>query len=492
MSKQILNLEELAELETRAKRDLPVGTLMLRAGEAAARAVEGYARPGAHVVIICGPGNNGGDGFACACVLKKKGYRVTTALIGGNRPKAQEAAICYSNWVGMGGEVITDPYTTDKADVVVDALFGTGLKRALSGDYLDAALWFNEREAPHIAIDIPSGLDTMTGRWVGGIRGCIADTTVCMLAPKAGCYMNDGADASGRIAVDELDVSVPLTSLSVSDPEDFAHVLEVRPKNSHKGTFGSVCVVGGDDGFVGAAFLAARAALQIGAGRVTVEVMSESAPALDPGCPELMITKKPFDLTKTTCNIVGCGIGFSDKARARIEAALDAPVPLILDADALRILAESPAMQEKILGRTAHTVITPHPGEAAAILKRTSAEVNADRLACARELALQTGAISILKGIGTVIATRSTRAWINPTGNACLATAGSGDVLSGLLGGLFAQGFDMVAATLGAVWLHGAAVDGRLAGVTAGEVGRAAAAKLEEMRREHIPAWRRK
>lgn len=491
MSQQILTLEELSDLESRVNHDLPVGTLMLRAGEAVAQAVEHYARPGAHVVIICGPGNNGGDGFACACVLKKKGYRVTTALIAGHRPKAQEAAICFSNWVAMGGEVITDPYATDKADVVVDALFGTGLQCPLSAEYLDAALWFNEREAPHIAIDVPSGLDAMTGRWVGGIRGCCADTTVCMLSPKAGCYMNDGADASGRIIINELDVSVPLTSLAISGPEDFSHLLEVRANNSHKGTYGSVCVVGGDTGFVGAAFLAARAALGIGAGRVTVELMSEQGPSLDPCCPELMVTHNSFDLTSTSCNIVGCGIGFSDKARSRIEAALDAPVPLILDADALRILADNPEMQEKILGRTAHTVITPHPGEAAAILKRSTAEINADRLACARELALQTGAISVLKGIGTVIALRSSRTWINPTGNACLATAGSGDVLSGLLGGIFAQGFDMVAATLGAVWLHGAAVEGRLAGVLAGDVGRAAAQKLEAMRRENIPAWRR-
>ncbi len=482
MAQQILNLDELAALEHRYNNVLPQGELMRRAGRAVAEKILEVRPEAQHIVIICGPGNNGGDGFAAALFLKNKGKRVTCALIGCDKPRAEDARLMFDAWTAAGGTVIADPYTADKADVVVDALFGTGMKKALSGDYLDAAMWFNERRSLRVSIDIPSGLDAMTGHWAGGIKGCQADITMAMLAPKAGCYMCEGADASGEIFVNELDVSVPLSTLGVVDASDFRHICERRARNTHKGTFGHVGVVGGADGTVGAAILAARAALTLGAGRVTVELMSERAPAFDMLCPELMFAAGEIDLSKTTCNVVGCGLGFSDKAHARLEAAVASPAVLILDADALRILAQDQKLQDAVLARRSHTVITPHPGEAAAILGTTVEKVLADRIAACRELSLQTGAISILKGAGSVIALRSSRAWINPTGGASLATAGSGDVLSGMLGAFFAQQFDLVSAALGAVYLHGAAADDVWAGMTASDIAPEAAAILNEMR----------
>lgn len=482
MAQQILNLDELASLEHRYQSQLPPVELMRRAGLAITDRIGASLEPGRHVVFICGPSNNGGDGFAAARLLLDRGYRVTVALIGCDKPRTEDALAMYEAYTAAGGKVIADPYNADKAEVVVDALFGTGLKKPLQGDYQDAAMWFNERQALHISVDIPSGLDPMTGRWVGGVKGCMADVTLAMLAPKAGCYMCEGADAAGVVELNELGVSVPLSTIGLIEPDDFRHLLEERSRNSHKGTYGHVAVVGGETGTIGAAVLAARAAIVSGAGCVTVEFMSDKTPAFDTIYPELMVSAGEIDLTQTDCNVVGCGMGFSAKARKRLEDAIASPVPLIVDADALRMIADDVTLQDKLLARKAHTVITPHPGEAAAIIHSTVEKVQADRIGAARELAVQTGAISILKGAGSVVTLRSSRTWINPTGNAMLATAGSGDVLSGMLGAFFAQGLDLVTSTLAAVWLHGKAVEEYAAGVTASDIAPAAAQILNTMR----------
>lgn len=482
MSQQILNLDDITSLEKRYAGILGESELMRRAGDAVARVIADRVKTPAHVVVICGPGNNGGDGFAAARLLLDRGYRVTVALIGCDKPRTEDALAMYEAYTAAGGKVIADPYNADKAEVVVDALFGTGLKKPLQGDYQDAAMWFNERQALHISVDIPSGLDPMTGRWVGGVKGCMADVTLAMLAPKAGCYMCEGADAAGVVELNELGVSVPLSTIGLIEPDDFRHLLEERSRNSHKGTYGHVAVVGGETGTIGAAVLAARAAIVSGAGCVTVEFMSDKAPAFDTIYPELMVSAGEIDLTQTDCNVVGCGMGFSAKARKRLEDAIASPVPLIVDADALRMIADDVTLQDKLLARKAHTVITPHPGEAAAIIHSTVEKVQADRIGAARELAVQTGAISILKGAGSVVTLRSSRTWINPTGNAMLATAGSGDVLSGMLGAFFAQGLDLVTSTLAAVWLHGKAVEEYAAGVTASDIAPAAAQILNTMR----------
>ncbi len=488
MSQQILNLDELATLEHRFQNQLPQAELMRRAGLAVATRIENLCEAGCHVVFICGPGNNGGDGFAAARVLKEHGFRVTCCLIGCDKPKTEDALLMFNAWEAAGGTTIADPYMADKAEVVVDALFGTGLCKPLKGDYLDAAMWFNERQAYHVSIDVPSGIDAMTGHWVGGALGCMADLTVAMFSPKAGCYINDGADAAGRVEVDELGISVPLSTLGLITPEDFRHVLEFRRKNTHKGTYGHVAVLGGETGTVGAALIAARAALTMGAGRVTVELMSDKAPSVDVVYPELMFAQGEIDLTKTSCNVVGCGMGFSEKAKKRLIDAINAPVPLIMDADALRMLADDLNLQDMVLARKAHTVITPHPGEAAAILRTTVEKVNADRVSQGRELSIQTGAISILKGAGSVVSLRSSRTWINPTGDASLATAGSGDALAGMLGAFFAQDFDLVSATLAAVWLHGVSCVEDEGGFTARDIAPAAARVLYDMRQQMYSA----
>lgn len=486
MSLTILTADELQNLEMRAANQLGADTLMKRAGAAAAELImkrlEDAGVEQRRVTLLVGPGNNGGDALACACELREKGAVVNVVLPGGRRPTSALALAQLERWTQAGGTTYDDPYMTEKADCVVDGLFGTGLAKPITGDYLDAVLWFNERQALKISLDIPSGLNPVTGHWTGSYPGCSADVTITFLCVKSGLYMCEGADAAGEIVLNELDVSVPLSPLSVIGTDEFPRVLRPRVKNSHKGDYGSVAVIGGTDGMIGASILAARAALISGAGRVTLECRAEHAPHVDMVYPEIMFATKPVNLEDFDAIVLGCGLGTSAEAKARVIEALNCQKPLILDADALNIIAADIKLQDMVLARRAPTVLTPHPGEAARLLRRDTAGVTADRVAACRELAVQTGAIVVLKGAGTVISMRSSRTWINPTGSPMLATGGSGDVLAGMIGAMFAQGYDMVESVLAAVYFHGLSAEGLEAGFTAGEIAPNAMALVHDAR----------
>lgn len=486
MSLTILTADELQNLEMRAANQLGADTLMKRAGAAAAELImkrlEDAGVEQRRVTLLVGPGNNGGDALACACELREKGAVVNVVLPGGRRPTSALALAQLERWTQAGGTTYDDPYMTEKADCVVDGLFGTGLAKPITGDYLDAVLWFNERQALKVSLDIPSGLNPVTGHWTGSYPGCSADVTITFLCVKSGLYMCEGADAAGEIVLNELDVSVPLSPLSVIGTDEFPRVLRPRVKNSHKGDYGSVAVIGGTDGMIGASILAARAVLISGAGRVTLECRAEHAPHVDMVYPEIMFATKPVNLEDFDAIVLGCGLGTSAEAKARVIEALNCQKPLILDADALNIIAADIKLQDMVLARRAPTVLTPHPGEAARLLRRDTAGVTADRVAACRELAVQTGAIVVLKGAGTVISMRSSRTWINPTGSPMLATGGSGDVLAGMIGAMFAQGYDMVESVLAAVYFHGLSAEGLEAGFTAGEIAPNAMALVHDAR----------
>lgn len=486
MSLTILTADELQNLEMRAANQLGADTLMKRAGAAAAELImkrlEDAGVEQRRVTLLVGPGNNGGDALACACELREKGAVVNVVLPGGRRPTSALALAQLERWTQAGGTTYDDPYMTEKADCVVDGLFGTGLAKPITGDYLDAVLWFNERQALKVSLDIPSSLNPVTGHWTGSYPGCSADVTITFLCVKSGLYMCEGADAAGEIVLNELDVSVPLSPLSVIGTDEFPRVLRPRVKNSHKGDYGSVAVIGGTDGMIGASILAARAALISGAGRVTLECRAEHAPHVDMVYPEIMFATKPVNLEDFDAIVLGCGLGTSAEAKARVIEALNCQKPLILDADALNIIAADIKLQDMVLARRAPTVLTPHPGEAARLLRRDTAGVTADRVAACRELAVQTGAIVVLKGAGTVISMRSSRTWINPTGSPMLATGGSGDVLAGMIGAMFAQGYDMVESVLAAVYFHGLSAEGLEAGFTAGEIAPNAMALVHDAR----------
>lgn len=488
MSRTIMNLEESRELEARCAVRMGLDTLMRRAGTFAAKWLD-ERLPCPHVTVLAGPGNNGGDAIVCACELKRLGHTVQLVMPGGE-PKTELAREMLADWIALGGTVISDPYMTEKADAVVDGLFGTGLKRPITGDYLDAILWFNERQCFRLALDVPSGLHSETGHWVGTMPGVTADATVTFLSAKSGLYMNEGVDAAGAVVVSELDVSVPLTRLGLIEYSDFDHICQPRPKFSHKGTFGHVAVVGGAEGHIGAALLSARAALRMGAGTVTVELLTPNAMMVDPVAPELMFSSTPLDFCRFTAAVIGPGLGQSAAAKARLEAALASNIPLVLDADALNLIAGDKALLTTLLHRTVATVLTPHEAEGARLLKVTPQIIQSDRVNAVRDIALQTGAITVLKGPGTLIAMRSSRTWLSPYATASLATAGSGDVLSGMIASFLGQRYDTVESVLGAVMLHGYAGKERVAGLTASEIASIAVEPLETYRRTNArPYW---
>ena len=488
MSRTIMNLEESRELEARCAVRMGLDTLMRRAGTFAAKWLD-ERLPCPHVTVLAGPGNNGGDAIVCACELKRLGHTVQLVMPGGE-PKTELAREMLADWIALGGTVISDPYMTEKADAVVDGLFGTGLKRPITGDYLDAILWFNERQCFRLALDVPSGLHSETGHWVGTMPGVTADATVTFLSAKSGLYMNEGVDAAGAVVVSELDVSVPLTRLGLIEYSDFDHICQPRPKFSHKGTFGHVAVVGGAEGHIGAALLSARAALRMGAGTVTVELLTPNAMMVDPVAPELMFSSTPLDFSRFTAAVIGPGLGQSAAAKARLEAALASNIPLVLDADALNLIAGDKALLTTLLHRTVATVLTPHEAEGARLLKVTPQIIQSDRVNAVRDIALQTGAITVLKGPGTLIAMRSSRTWLSPYATASLATAGSGDVLSGMIASFLGQRYDTVESVLGAVMLQGYAGKERVAGLTASEIAAIAVEPLETYRRTNErPYW---
>lgn len=481
MNPALLDLDAIRQLETRAARGQPPGALMARAGAATAAWIAQRVPAGATVVFVCGPGNNGGDGFVAARLIAAEGRRVACVLVGADEPTASDAREAFAAYTATGLSVLRDPYDAPAPALVVDALLGIGVARPLAGEFLDAVQWMNERQAPRLALDVPSGLDAERGTWVGGVAGVRADATLSFIAAKPGLFTADGPDAAGTVEVADLAVPVPLANLNLVTPHDFRHVIAPRRRNSHKGSYGDCVVVGGARGMVGSALIAGRAALRLGAGRVLVDCIGAPDLLVDPHQPELMF--RPLAaVPEPQAVVLGCGLGQGEAAQRAVVAALALPCPLVIDADALNLIASDEALATQLLTRSAPTVLTPHPLEAARLLKRSAAEVQADRVAAARELALATGCIVVLKGAGSVIALRSGRAWINPTGAPALATAGTGDALAGMLGAFFAPGYDMVSATLAAVWLHGRAGEGVAAGLVAGDVAPRAAAVLADLR----------
>lgn len=483
MGTPLFRVDELRALEQDAQRGLPPGELMARAGRGAARRIDELAGDErVSVCVVAGPGNNGGDGFVVASELTARGHDVTCVLVGCAAPGADDARAAFEHWRHAGGGVLS-ALPDQHFDFVVDALFGIGLARPLQGAFLDAARWIGGHAHTVVALDVPSGLDSDRGAWVGDVEGVLADVTVTFLGDKPGLHTGAGIDAAGDVRVDTLGLAAPLsTSLVLSAPVDFADLAHPRRRDTHKGSFGNVLVLGGGPGMVGAPLLAARAALRLGAGRVYVDCIGAPEMRVDPVQPELMF-RPHASIADAECTVVGCGLGVDAPARSALAWALARPGALVIDADALNLLAEDAGLRATLKARTAPTVLTPHPLEAARLLGTSARAVQGDRLASARALADDLHAFVALKGAGTVIAAPGGRAAINPTGSPALATAGTGDVLAGMLGALLAQGFDAWSAVVGGVWLHGAAVHGLGdVGVVAGDVAPRAADVLRELR----------
>lgn len=399
------DLAATRRLEARALAQRP--DLMQDAGLAVAKLALALRRGDGPVWVACGPGNNGGDGRVAARLLRERGIPVVLTPDG--------------------------PAPAQRPALVIDALLGIGLNRAPSEALAASMAAVQACGAPILAVDLPSGLRADTGQ-PAGAAAVRADHTLTLLTLKPGLFTGEGRAHAGQLWFDDLGISVdePTTA-------DLLGPLELRSRGAtaHKGSQGQVLVVGGAPGMQGAARLAARAALACGAGRVYLDLLGAAAtdPA-DPQWPELM--RGRLGTLRGAVGVVGCGAG---EAIATALPELLATLPrLVLDADALNAIAADPALQALLRARASGTtLLTPHPLEAARLLGRDTAAVQADRLAAAAELAAQLACTVVLKGSGTVVATPGLRPAVNPSGGPALATAGSGDVLAGWLGGLWAQ-----------------------------------------------------
>jgi ADP-dependent NAD(P)H-hydrate dehydratase / NAD(P)H-hydrate epimerase len=460
---------EIRAVEQAAMASLPSGTLMRRAGQAAAKAaLELIPAPQEHaaVLVIAGPGNNGGDALEAAYRLAQLGMQVSVLLYADpdkQSPDSQQAlARAKSGAVHFADPSRMSDIGSTRWALVIDGLFGIGLARPIAGTQRVLIEIVNALACPILALDTPSGLDADTGAIVGNDGIAVrASHTITFIANKPGLHTGHGRDYSGTVQVANLAIEEKHFSLPhawLNHVALFGHALRRRPHDTHKGSFGDVAIIGGARGMGGASILAARAAAMCGAGRVYTGFVDQ-APAYDSVQPELMCRPaQDLDFSAATL-VVGPGLGISRTAHDLLAQALNAPSPLVLDADALNLIAAEPGLKQKLTQRKAGTLLTPHPLEAARLLAMSGAEIQADRLAAARELARRFDATIVLKGSGTVVARPDGDVVVNPTGNPALATAGTGDVLSGICGALLAQHWPVWEAALASVWLHGSAAD---------------------------------
>ena len=442
-------------LETTALAAAPPFALMARAGDAVARLALALAPHADTILVFAGPGNNGGDGIEAATRLREMGKEASVVLVGVAERMPADASRALARARGANvpihaldaGAALVDD---GRPDLVIDALLGIGASRPPEGAMaaaIERITAFAALGARVLAVDVPSGLDADRGQPLGA--SCVvADDTLTFLTVKPGLFTGAGRDHATSVWLARLDVADDGASADAflvgrADP---SCAVVPRRHAQHKGSFGDVAVVGGATGMMGAAWLAARAAQAAGAGRVFVDLLDANATTdVDPRHPELMFragwAQGDADVVARATVVCGCGGG--NAVRALLPRLLSIAARLVLDADALNALAADASLQTLLRGRAGRgfaTILTPHPLEAARLLGSDTAQVQADRLEAARELAGRYGAVVVLKGSGTVIAMPGEAPRVNATGNASLASAGTGDVLAGWTGGRWASG----------------------------------------------------
>ncbi len=457
--------------------------LMQRAGAAAAEWASLLASErNQPILILAGPGNNGGDAFEAARLLRERFFDVRVVCIADPANLPKDAAAAYQRFKQGGGTTLSAIPEDCHWSLIIDGLFGIGLTRAPEGRYTEWIATANRLASrdgcPLLALDCPSGLNADSGQTPGNT--IVASHTITFISGKPGLLTAEGPDHCGEIRIAGLDLAadadLPADGRIVSIA-DFDAQLKPRQRNSHKGSFGSAGIIGGSKSMLGAALLAGRAALNLGSGLVYVGLLDPEPPSVDLNQPELML-RRPEAVLQSDLRALACGpgLGRSGEASRILEQSLMCPVPVVLDADALNILATDGRLEGNLYNRVAPVILTPHPAEAARLLACSVREVQGDRIRAACELARRYRCEVALKGCGTVIASVDGPWWINTTGNPGMATAGMGDVLTGIVTALLAQGWPALPALLAAVHLHGAAADQLVAngcgpiGLTAGEV----------------------
>lgn len=454
------------------------GMLMQRAGEAGWRCVLEHWPEAQSLRVVCGPGNNGGDGYVLARHVHEAGREVRVIRLPAHAPRTPLAQAACAAYIEGGGSIEEFTGSVDGCALIVDALFGIGLDRAPEGDAAGLVDAINAHGAPVLSIDVPSGMSSDSGHAPGAVVR--ATRTLQCLARHAGLHTGSARELAGALQLATLDA--PAEAFAAAKPvaellavADIARWLRPRGRNSHKGDHGHVLCVGGDDGSGGAIMLAAEAALRCGAGLVSVATRPAHVAALLARRPECMVTGvedfEALDALLQRCSVValGPGLGRGEWGRALFARVLRANKPLVLDADALNLLAESDDGDDAASTGLRDAVLTPHPGEAGRLLGSDAARVQADRFTAARKIARLHGTCVVLKGAGSIIDDGASLPRVIGAGNPGMATGGMGDVLTGVIAALRAQGlgaFD--AASCGAL-LHAAAGD--LAAEAAGERG---------------------
>ncbi|RBP51607.1 NAD(P)H-hydrate dehydratase [Arenicella xantha] len=462
--------------------------LMTRAGERAYRRIDKYSLDTRSMLVLCGVGNNGGDGYILASAALEAGWQVTVYASG--TPKTPSARRALARYVAAGGEVleVDDNAIVDfDVAVVVDALLGVGLTtppRAVVAKLVNLA---NQSRGLRVALDVPTGLDADTGEV---FEPCFeADKTITFIDHKFGLMTGPACSYVGNLSLERLDVEQSLSAIV-----EYCAALITKPKlakrvaDSHKGSYGTTVIMGGDVGMLGAVLLAGAASLRTGAGKVRIASTSEhlDTPAL--WMPELMSETLTEDsvsnLDHADAVAFGPGLGQSAWARSVFDQVIKLKMPMVLDADGLNLLAIKPSKAPK-----SNWVLTPHPGEAARLLACTTSEIQKDRRTAAIMLAQRYNAVVVLKGAGTLVANPAGRVELCDLGNPGMATAGTGDVLTGIIVALLGRQLPLFDAACSAVWLHARAADLQVAqlgeeGLVASDVIHGLAAAFADARVE--------
>ena len=482
ISRNLYRADQVRELDRIAIEQfaIPGFELMSRAGAAAFRALRSYWPDVRRLAVLCGTGNNGGDGFVLARLAREAGMDVALYQVGDAdrvagdalqaRQLAEQAGITPQPWRQQ---------SLGSRQLVVDALLGTGLDGAVREPWRQAIEAINSSGTPVLALDVPSGLDADSGAAPGmAVR---ARLTVSFIALKQGLFSGEGPELCGEVRLETLDVPTqvyqeiePASRLLTSEPG-----LPARRRTAHKGDFGHLLVVGGERGMSGAVRLAGEAALRCGAGLVSIATRRSHAALLNLSRPELMChgVEQPAELRslldRVTVAVVGPGLGQQRWGEVMLETVLDSRLPLVVDADALNLLARTPQRRQE-------WIVTPHPGEAGRLLGSSAARVQADRFGAVRELQRRLGGVAILKGAGTLILVPEGIPEVCSAGNPGMASGGMGDVLSGVIGSLLAQGLSLAQAARLGVLIHALAAD---RAATAGERGLLAGDLMPHLRR---------
>ena len=486
LSHNLYRAEQVRAMDQYAIKTLGIsGTvLMERAGEAAFTLLTKKWPEAKNITVICGVGNNGGDGYVVARLAKTAGLNVNVMQIGDANRLQGDALAAFQRLQSV--DIIPNEFdrtTLLRSDLIVDAILGIGLKGEVSEEKQAIIKIINQVTRPTLALDIPSGLNADSGRVMG--QAVKADVTITFIANKRGLFHGDAVDHAGEVSLSTLNVPLAVYDQARTEAEridyvQFEPLLRPRRRNSYKGDFGHVLIIGGEHGMTGAPRMAGEAAYRVGAGLVSIATRREHAASMNMARPELMVhgveDEASFQRLAERANVIaiGTGLGQSEWAHQLFTLSMESGHPLVVDADALNVLSHAPKKRN-------NWVLTPHAGEAARLLGQSCAEIQEDRFSAVRQLQESYGGIVVLKGAGTLVATGDMPTYLCARGNPGMASGGMGDVLSGVIAGLIAQGIALLdAANLG-VCLHAAAGDG--AASAAGERGLLASDLMSWIRR---------